>query len=266
MFKKRAISVLIALPIIVAVVWKGNPWVMLLAAAWAILSTNEFYKLVSQSRGISPVGFFGMLWVALIIFNANYEWVPFEAIMAAAVMIPLVILLWRKGKEQAFASWAWTVGGILYIGLLLSYYVSLRNLENGMGWVFLALLCTFASDISAYLVGGAIGKHKLAPYVSPNKTWEGCAGGLIGSVILSVAVVLVFGLPIDIFQAVLLGVLVSVIGQLGDLVKSLFKRNMAVKDSGQALPGHGGFLDRMDSVAFAGVAVYYFVVYILQAV
>jgi phosphatidate cytidylyltransferase len=183
-------------------------------------------------------------------------------LLATAVIIPLIILLVRKGKENAFANWAWTVAGIFYIGWLLSYYVSLRSLgDYGMGWVFLALLCTFASDISAYLIGRTLGRHKMAPYISPNKTWEGAVGGLAGSIILSAAVVFVFKLPLGYLEAIFLGVLISVFGQLGDLVKSLFKRNMTVKDSGNVLPGHGGFLDRVDSLAFAGVIVYYFIIF-----
>jgi phosphatidate cytidylyltransferase len=100
----------------------------------------------------------------------------------------------------------------------------------------------------------------MAPYISPNKTWEGAVGGLAGAIIVSAIVALLFKLPIGYIEAIALGILISVFGQLGDLVKSLFKRNMTVKDSGNVIPGHGGFLDRIDSVAFAGVIVYYFVI------
>jgi phosphatidate cytidylyltransferase len=175
----------------------------------------------------------------------------------------LIFLLWRKGKENAFASWAWTIAGILYIGWILSYLIALRNLENGRDWVILAIGCTFASDICAYLVGRAIGKHKLAPYISPKKTWEGSAGGALGAIVISILVVWGFGLPVSYGEAVILGLLISAAGQIGDLIKSLFKRNTGVKDSSQAIPGHGGFLDRMDSQAFAGVAVYFYVFYLV---
>jgi phosphatidate cytidylyltransferase len=154
------------------------------------------------------------------------------------------------------------VAGILYIGWLLSNFVILRNLEDGRGWVFLAILSTFASDSSAYFAGRALGKHKMAPYISPKKTWEGAAAGIAGAIIACTILVYLFHLPVNYWQAIILGILVSVMGQLGDLVKSLFKRNVEVKDSGNVLPGHGGFLDRMDSLAFAGVTVYYFVAFI----
>ena len=176
------------------------------------------------------------------------------------MVFPLILLLWRKGKENAFANWAWTLGGILYIGWLMSYYVALEKLDGGHGgWIFLALFCTFSSDTSAYLLGRVIGRHKMAPYVSPNKTWEGAVSGVAGAVVASLLVVFFFHLPLNSWQAALLGILISIFGQMGDLVKSLFKRNMQVKDSGSVLPGHGGFMDRMDSLAFAGVLVYVFV-------
>jgi phosphatidate cytidylyltransferase len=139
--------------------------------------------------------------------------------------------------------------------------VELRSLNDGRGWVFVAILSTFASDASAYFTGKALGRHKLAPYVSPKKTWEGAIGGVLGAIVASVALATLFRLPILWWGAIILGILISAIGQLGDLVKSLFKRNMAIKDSGKVLPGHGGLLDRTDSLAFAGVLVYYFVIF-----
>ena len=273
MFKLRTISILIALPIVAVLVWLGKPWFTILAAAWGLGSVFEFYRLVRKSRGSDPLTYFGLLWAFLFIICPDISQIPevgnlqpVSLLLATAVIIPLIILLVRKGKENAFANWAWTVAGIFYIGWLLSYYVSLRSLgDYGMGWVFLALLCTFASDISAYLIGRSLGRHKMAPYISPNKTWEGAVGGLAGSIILSAAVVFLFQLPLGYLEAIFLGVLISIFGQLGDLVKSLFKRNMTVKDSGNVLPGHGGFLDRVDSLAFAGVIVYYFIIFFVTA-
>jgi phosphatidate cytidylyltransferase len=265
-FKQRTVVVLVGIPIVIAAVWFGDPWMTLLAAAWGVGAAWEFFQIIRKSKGLAPMRTFGLLWTFLFIISPHASRIPFfqkvqpaSLLLTTAVIIPLIILLWRKGKENAFMNWAWTIGGILYIGWLLSYFVSLRLLDGGHGgWVFLALLCTFSSDIFAFLVGRTFGKHKMAPYISPNKSWEGAAGGIAGAVVLSVIVVYLFGLPLNTWQAVVLGVLISVFGQLGDLVKSLFKRNMQVKDSGNILPGHGGFLDRMDSLAFAGVLVYAF--------
>jgi phosphatidate cytidylyltransferase len=181
------------------------------------------------------------------------------------VILPLIGLLLRPQKEQAFVSWAWTIAGILYVGWLLSYWVALRGLDDGRNWVFFALFITFASDTSAFFVGRALGKHHLAPRISPGKTWEGAVAGVFGAILVSLLFVLPtpLGLPLSWWQAILLGLVVSVFGQLGDLVESLFKRNMGVKEASKLIPGHGGALDRIDSIVFAGVVVYYYVIWVV---
>jgi phosphatidate cytidylyltransferase len=269
--QQRILSSVIAIPIIVVLVWFDTPlpWFTVLAAGWGLGSVYEFYNIIKRSKGVSPLFTFGLLWALLLIISPHFDHIPHLSgitpvsfLITTAVIISLLILLWRKGKEQAFAAWGWTLAGLFYIGWLFSNFVALRNLEDGRGWVFLAILCTFASDSSAYFAGRALGKHKLAPYISPKKSWEGSIAGIAGAIIASVIVVYLFHLPINYWQTLILGLLVSVLGQLGDLVKSLFKRNMEVKDSGNILPGHGGFMDRMDSLAFAGVTVYYFAAFI----
>ena len=137
--------------------------------------------------------------------------------------------------------------------------MALRGLDDGRNWVFLALATTFASDTTAFFVGRALGRHKLAPAISPGKTWEGAIAGVIAAIIVSLFFTRL--LPISYVQALTLGLLVSIFGQLGDLVESLLKRNMGVKDSGKLFPGHGGALDRLDSVVFASVVVYYYVIW-----
>ena len=150
------------------------------------------------------------------------------------------------------------------MGLLLSYLVALR-LEAGRDWVLLALLATFGSDTAAYFIGKAFGKHHLAPRISPAKTWEGAIAGLFGAVIICLLFTLPtpLQLPISYGEAILLGVLVSIFGQIGDLVESMLKRNAGVKESGSLIPGHGGLLDRMDSVVFVGVVVYLYYIYVV---
>jgi phosphatidate cytidylyltransferase len=269
-FRKRTLTTVIGVPVVAAMVWFDTPipWFALLAVGWGLGGILEFYGIVKRVRGLSPLTWFGALWTVLFIISSFINQIPHPAniqpvaiLVTTAVIIPLLILLVRRGKENAFTNFAWTLAGIFYLGWLFGHMVALRNFEDGRGWLFMAILCTFASDIFAYLFGKFLGKHKMAPYISPNKTWEGAVGGLVGSVVISLLVVYLFQLPLNYGMAVILGVLISIMGQLGDLVKSLFKRNMAVKDSGNVLPGHGGFLDRMDSMIFAGVTVYYFVVF-----
>ena len=261
MLKQRVITALLGIPLLVTVIWFGEPWFTIFVAIWGVLATFEFYRLVAASK-VPPLTYFGLIWTLLFILSPHFDYgVITPPLLASAVVLPLIWLLLRPQKETAFASWAWTIAGILYVGWLLSYLVALRGLDAGRDWIFFALFTTFGSDTAAFFVGRAWGKRHLALSISPGKTWEGTIAGVFGAIAVSLGVVALFSLPLSYGQAVLLGFLVSVFGQLGDLVESLFKRNMGVKESGSLIPGHGGFLDRMDSVAFAGVVVYYYVLF-----
>jgi phosphatidate cytidylyltransferase len=182
--------------------------------------------------------------------------------LTLSVVVTLISFFGRRDKHDACASWAWTLAGVLYLGWLTSHYLALRALPLGAAWVTFALFDTFASDTAAFLVGRAIGRHKLAPSISPKKTWEGAAGGVAGAVAAGIFLSWLLKLPMSVLTAGLLALAVSVIGQLGDLAESLFKRSAGAKDSSSALPGHGGFLDRTDSVVFAGLVVYYYAIWI----
>lgn len=264
MLKKRVITALWGIPLLIAAVWFDQPlpWFTIFVAIWGVLAALEFYTLVNTSK-ISPLTYFGLIWTLLFILSPHFSYDSIVPILlTSAVILPLFWLLRHPQKEGAFIGWAWTIAGILYVGWLLSYFIALRGLDNGREWVFLALFATFASDTAAFFIGGALGKHHFAPHISPGKTWEGTIAGVFGSVIVSLLLVTLFNLPLSYGWTILLGLLVSVFGQLGDLVESLLKRNMKVKDSGRLLPGHGGFLDRIDSVVLAGIVVYYFVLII----
>jgi len=246
----------------VAAVWFGEPWFTILIATSGVLAAFEFYKMVALSK-VRPLTYLGLIWVLLFILSPHFNYGFLKPLLlTSGVVISLIWLLLRPQKEEAFSSWVWTIAGIFYIGWLLSYLVAL-NLEGGRNWVFFALLTIFASDIAALFVGRALGKHRLAPHISPSKTWEGAIGGIFGAIAVSLffTISTPLGLPLGYGQAVLLGLLVSVFGQLGDLTESLLKRNMGVKDSGKLMPGHGGMLDRIDSVVFTGIVVYYYVLW-----
>jgi phosphatidate cytidylyltransferase len=267
MLKKRFLTALWGIPLLAAAVWFDEPlpWLTIVVTLWGMLAVNEFYKLGEKIK-IAPLVYFGLLWTLLFIIGPQIDsqYLTPPILVASGVVLSLIWIVVRR-RENAFSSWAWTLGGILYVGFLLSYFVSLRGLEDGRNWVFLALAVTFASDTAAYFVGKMLGKHKLAPTISPGKTWEGTIGGFIGAIVIALLFTLTtpLQLPIGYGQAVLVGFLISLFGQLGDLAESLLKRNAGVKDSGSWLAGHGGFLDRIDSVVFAGVVVYYYVVWVV---
>ena len=264
MLKKRVITGLWGIPLLIIAVWFGKPlpWFTVLVAIWGLLAAFEFYRMVAVSK-VSSLTYFGLVWTLLFILSPHFDYdfiIPL--LLTSATVLSLVWLIVRPQKEGAFSSWAWTIAGILYVGWLLSYLVALR-LDAGRNWVFFALFTTFGSDTAAFFVGRALGRHRLAARISPNKTWEGAIAGVFGAIIVSLVFTLPtpLSLPLGYGQAVLLGLLVSVFGQFGDLVESLLKRNMGVKESGRLIPGHGGVLDRMDSVVFAGIVVYLYYIF-----
>ena len=187
----------------------------------------------------------------------------------ALVTFGMTFLFPKPGVRLA---WTWMMIGALAIGWLLSLLVVVRLApdpaglpEFGRNAVFLALFGTFGSDTFAYFVGRMFGRHKMAPRVSPGKTWEGAAGGLAGSVI--VAVLFTLDWPLKVFNgvapAIAAGLLISVLAQLGDLAESRLKRFFGVKDSGTVMPGHGGILDRIDSITFAGIVVFMYTAFMV---
>ena len=280
MLKKRIITALWGIPLLIVTVWfdKPLPWFTVFVAVWGLLAAFEFYRMVAVS-GVPPLTYFGLIWTLLFILSRDADLLsilePYfnpdlltPLLLTSAMVLSLIWLLLRPQKEGAFIGWAWTIAGILYVGWLLSYLVALRGLDDGRNWVFFVLFVTFASDTVAFFVGRVLGRHHLAPGISPGKTWEGTVAGVFGAIIVSLFFILPTPLilHISLWQAILLGFLVSVFGQCGDLVESLLKRNMGVKESGKLMPGHGGVLDRTDSIVFAGIVVYLYYAFIYPAI
>jgi len=285
MLRNRILTTLVGLPILILAVWFDQPvhWFTIFIVLCGIIGAGEFYRMVAKAR-VSPYIFFGIVWSLLFIISADSTISdiisPYLApvktpifLLVLAVILPLIWGLRRGSNKYSTDRWAWTMAGILYVGGLLSLLISLRCMEDGRNWVLFTLLTSFASDTTAFFMGRKWGRRKLAPSISPGKTWEGAIAGVLGAIIISLLFVPEqFGSlsnplllsPLSYYSAVLLGLATSVFGQVGDLVESMIKRNMNAKDSGWLLPGHGGILDRMDSIAFAGIVVYYFVLWAIQ--
>ena len=264
MLKQRVITAICGIPFLTVAIWFDEPlpWFTVLIAIAGIMAAFEFYRMVSAAK-VLPLTYFGMAWALLFIISPHFN-LEFRTplLLSSSMVISIIWLLLRRHKAEAFTSWAWTIAGILYVGWLLSHIVALRGLDDGRNWVFFVFLTTIASDTAAFFIGRALGKHQLAPQISPGKTREGAIAGIFGAIIISLLFIMPtpLRLPLGYGQAILLGLLVSVFGQIGDLAESLLKRDMKVKDSGKMLPGHGGVLDRIDSIVFAGVVVYYYVI------
>ncbi len=275
MLKQRTLTSAWYATLLVVIVWfGGGPGFTALVATLGVLAALEFYRMVASTKR-PPLTYFGLVWTAFFILSHNSELMSLlethfnpdlltPLLITSAIVLSLFGLLTRRQKEGTFTSWVWTIAGILYIGWLLSHLVALRGLDSGRNWVFLVLFVTWVSDTTAFLVGRGLGRHKLAPAISPGKTWEGTIGGICGGIAVST---LFFTptplqLPLTSGQAILLGAITSILGQVGDLVESLLKRNLGVKDSGNLMPGHGGILDRIDSLILAGIVVYYYAVWV----
>jgi phosphatidate cytidylyltransferase len=274
MLKNRVITALWAIPLVILAVWFDAPisWFTLLVAIVGVLGVYEVYRLTGVNKSL-PLTVFGLALALLFITRPLFpDKLDMSILLAGAAGLSLITLVFLPKVEGLYTRWAWMLGGALYVGLLLSCFAALR-LEPGTAafpdagrdFVFLAFLATFGSDTAAYFIGKAIGKHKLAPAISPGKTWEGTVAGLCGAMVIGYLFTLntPLQLPLNWWQGVLLGLAISVFGQLGDLVESLLKRSFKVKDSGALMPGHGGILDRLDSLLFAGVVMYLWYVYIV---
>jgi phosphatidate cytidylyltransferase len=269
MVAKRIITGLLAGLVVGLLLWYGNPYITIAACIVAALAAHEFYRIVRKEH-IQPLFTIGICFTILFIlaayacsFAGNYPALStsftLPLLLALLTVFPLLWLLFKQNKDNAFINWSWTVAGALYTGGLLSFYISISLLHNATGWLFMVLGCTALCDVFAYVVGSRLGKHPLAASVSAGKTVEGAIGGMAASIVFAVAFTLFFKLPLDIWQMLLAGVIIGVFAQLGDLVESLLKRNMHAKDAGNILPGHGGILDRIDSHLLIAPIAYFLI-------
>ena len=190
-------------------------------------------------------------------------------ITLAIAVLSIALLVWLvagRGRGLPLERTITALAIVAYAGGLLLHVPLLRALEQGREWVLFMLLVTFATDTAAYFVGRAVGRTPLARTISPSKTWEGAAGGMLGAVAAAVLANYALGLNVLLIEALILGLLVGVVGQLGDLAESRIKRLGDVKDSGNMIPGHGGLLDRLDSIVLNVLVAYYFIIWeVLQS-
>jgi phosphatidate cytidylyltransferase len=269
-FKQRLLVTLAALPLGIAVIMAGGYWYAALIALILGRAAWEYAGLFRAGGG-QPSAWMLMLGV-LAIFAARFTagftqdgWL-ITLILFAALVVHLVA--YERGRDKAGTDFAATLSGIFYIGWLGGFFVLLRNLPNGEWWLMLAFFAVWLGDTGAYMIGTPYGRHRLAPRLSPKKSWEGYIGGILIAAIFTPLFLLLFrrfGLPdtaaFSLANAALLGVALSVLPTFGDLGESMIKRQMKVKDASHLLPGHGGILDRIDSWLWAMPIAYYLIVY-----
>ncbi len=266
MLRQRLLTAIPLFIIFILVVAAGDLWYWGMVLLALSLAGWEWARLFGQPGFTgSLAGVLGLIWVMLL----DVQLPDLELLrpgVALVLMLTLLQLVLRRGRGYPHPenSFMVALAGGLYLGWMGMHLVMLRNLSDGLFWTLTAVPAVFAADSFAYVVGTSLGRHKLAPRISPSKTWEGYIGGVVGAVLLTGLLAALWsarGVPSTFADGAMIGLLVGVLSLLGDLGISAFKREMGVKDSSNLLPGHGGFLDRLDSVLVAAVVGYYYVLW-----
>ena len=266
--RERVFSVLVIFLVGMPVLILGGVFYFLLisfllaAAAWEY--TNMFRPALQTSSRLVLVG--GTFIIALArSFFPDYSLLALEILVLLALTVHL--FQYERGKDSAVAGFGIVVGGLIYIGWIGSYLFDLRGLEHGFWWFFLVLPCVWMADVGAYWIGSAYGKHKIAPRLSPKKSWEGYWAGVVSAILAGTFFAFAYSnwgpLQIPVWQGAILGFLIGLLTPLGDLGESMFKRQVGMKDSGSIIPGHGGAFDRIDSWLWAAIIGYYYIQWIL---
>ena len=261
MHLKRWITGIVAVPIIYLLVVAGETIFFLLIAAVSVVTLAEYYRAVFKPAGRGPaqlMPWLGLVLAPVIVWVVNYKSMAHAPLIIAIDLIVTagLTLPHFKDDDQAPHLVAKQVLGLVYIPLFLSFLVLLRSGEAGAQWIFWLLCIVAAGDTGAFYTGKSIGRHKLCPWVSPKKTIEGSIGGLCANVIVALLLKMVLLPELTTLPCVVFALLIGVAGQVGDLFASEFKRAAGIKDSGTLLPGHGGFLDRLDALLFASPLAY----------
>jgi phosphatidate cytidylyltransferase len=259
-FASRLLVAAVGLPLVLGMLWLGGWWLFTLVAVASVVAVHEF---VTTARPLRPLGAAIYGGVLLALFGAEkggLEWLL--AGFLATFVLAFVLHAMSSTRAPTTAALGSTVLGSAWIGIGLGFVLLLREMHTqGRLIAFAVVLTVFAADTLAYFTGRLVGRHSLAPRLSPKKTWEGLLGGAVVGVFVSFIVLYdKRDEYLCIWQAVVLGVVVVVVALLGDLFESALKRDLEVKDTGRLLGGHGGMLDRLDALLFAAPAAYFLVI------
>lgn len=279
---QRLVSALFLIPIVIALVVCGGWFAFSGAVIALVLGTFELRNMFAHKHWHPPLllslGIGLDFLVAAMVLSMGHNLMLFLLILSLGISILIVtsfgwLILTRKTLESALLDWALTIASAFYLGWPLAFFLVLRGPDFGASnpgfwWLLALFFMVWANDTFALLTGHYFGHTKLAPNISPAKTWEGFGGGLVFTVIAAFVFTMLlpgaFGYTLHVtwYIALALGVLVTIAATIGDLAESLLKRGTGVKDSGTIVPGHGGLLDRMDSLLFAVLVVFFFAVFL----
>lgn len=263
MLRARLATAAVAIPLLLAIIFRAPMWGWgALVVVIALLAVVEFLRLAFADRmGPRLVG--GVLGAGVVLAAVSAPTPGLWIVASLAALLPVTmsyVVLLRDDLAAGLADVGTIAVGVLYGGLLLPHFFWLRHLPEGAAWVTFVIAIGMAGDSGGYFVGHALGRHKLIPHLSPGKTVEGALGIVAASLLCAALAKLILFPQHGFVEVVGLGAVLSIIGQLGDLSESVMKRAFGAKESGALFPGHGGVLDRIDSLLFPVVLVYYYLV------
>jgi len=260
MLKSRVLSALIGIPLIIIIVWLGGYFLLFFTGLVIIIATREMFKMFA-SLNLSPY-----FWLALagnlLLLSSAYFKLNLAGIVTFLLIVFFIILIIFYPR-YSFLDSTLGLAAMLYLSLFIYFYL-LDSLPKGEFWLFFLLLNVWATDTTAYFSGKSFGRRPLAPLISPRKTVAGAIGGLAGGLAVTLIFILLYPV-LPKLPVLFLGLLISVVAQISDLTASIFKRQAKVKEAGKIIPGHGGILDRFDSLFFTSPLVYYYVTFFLKA-
>ncbi len=263
----RIIVSVIAIPLVVAACYFGSIYFFLLVLAVALISFYEFY-ILAKNKGANVNFYLGIFVILFLMFNTYLHFFDTYSFLLVVVVLTAFIELFRN-DDSAIINMGTTLLGIFYIGLFSTALVDIREFYPRVGTLYLQggylVMAVFVTiwicDSAAYFAGLSLGKHKLFPRVSPKKSWEGAIFGFIFAILTMVLAHYIILNFLTLNESIFLGVIIGVIGQIGDLIESLIKRDAEVKDSSSIIPGHGGIFDRFDSLLFSAPVILLYLKY-----
>ena len=267
MHSQRVKSALIFVPLVLIMIYLGG-WAFNLFISIVLLVAAVEYAQLFGKLGAPPPLLSLLPGICLALgFRWFFDGQHLDLLLLIALLLTAMTALiqYERGVKNAALGFAVTFTGILYLGWIGSFFIAIRALPNGLGWILTALPTTWLVDSGAYYLGSWIGKSKMVPRLSPNKTWAGFAGGMAAGVISGVLLIMLWRLvgflptATPLWQGAVMGLVMGILSPIGDLLISLFKRSSGVKDTGNLIPGHGGFLDRIDTWIWAAMLGYFLV-------
>lgn len=273
---QRILTAIIGVPLLLLVFYFGSYYFLAFILLIVGFGSYEFFRLV-DNKNLDNKKIIGIVFCIILPIGANFGYLYFIFLFTLVSIFTLFINLQKQDLSNTLIGAGTKFLGIVYIGWFLSHAILIRNINEsvfpyidntnlknndiGFFWIVFVVACTFLNDSAAYFFGKYKGKIKLVPRLSPGKTVEGTVCGIFMALLCGMLINLIFSSPISYKWAMLLGFVVGAVAVLGDLIESMFKRSVSIKDSGGLLPGHGGVLDRFDSLILVFPVMYYLILF-----